>query len=208
MQNLCIAVLLVDLDDTLVDRSEVIREWAAHTAQHHPEDKGLEDWLVEWDCDGNDIRDRRDFPSGVQTRLGMTESVGLEPTSREVEARNSVRLSYGGETSLHSSRQHCRHTWVWSRMQDSNPRRLFTIQELFPVGLIRPANPAVVKHRAAQWNRLNQGWCAGRGSNPRPSRYKRAAPTSRAPGALQILWCPRRDSNPHQSGLGDRRSVR
>ncbi|MDT5016437.1 MAG: hypothetical protein QOD39_2597 [Mycobacterium sp.] len=26
----------------------------------------------------------------------------------------------------------------WSRMQDSNPRRLFTRQELFPVELIRP----------------------------------------------------------------------
>jgi len=69
------AVLMVDLDDTLVDRSEVIREWAAHTAQRHPEDDGLEDWLVEWDCDGDDIRDRQEFLRGVHTRLGMKESV-------------------------------------------------------------------------------------------------------------------------------------
>ncbi|MGH3642404.1 MAG: HAD family hydrolase [Mycobacterium sp.] len=69
------AVLLVDLDDTLVDRSQVVREWAADIAQHHSGDEGLEQWLVEWDCDGNDVRDRRDFLSGVQARLGMTESV-------------------------------------------------------------------------------------------------------------------------------------
>ena len=75
MQNLCMAVLLVDLDGTLVDRSQVMREWAAHTAQHHPEDEGLEEWLAEWDCDSTDVRDRRDFLSGVRARLGMTESV-------------------------------------------------------------------------------------------------------------------------------------
>jgi hypothetical protein len=125
---------------------------------------------------------------------------GLEPTSGEVEVRRSVRLSYGGQTWLHSATALSRHS-VWSRMQDSNPRRLLTRQELFPVELIRPANPAVMKHQAAQWNRLDQAWCAGRGSNPRPSRYKRAAHTTRAPGALQNLWCPRRDSNPHQSGF-------
>ena len=39
--------------------------------------------------------------------------------------------------------------------------------------------------------------CAGRGSNPRPSRYKRAALTSHAPGANRVDLCPRRDSNPH-----------
>ena len=46
---------------------------------------------------------------------------------------------------------------------------------------------------------------AGRESNPRPSRYKRAAPTIRAPGALHshgahgdiVDWNPRRESNSH-----------
>ena len=68
------AVLLADLDDTLVDRSQVMRERVAQAAQHLA-DEGLEEWLAEWDCDSTDVRDRRDFPSGVRARLGMTESV-------------------------------------------------------------------------------------------------------------------------------------
>lgn len=59
----------------MVDRSEVIRQWAAHTARHHPGDDGVEEWLVEWDCDGDTVRDRREFLDGVRTRLGMRESV-------------------------------------------------------------------------------------------------------------------------------------
>src|SRR6478609_2988141 len=45
----------------------------------------------------------------------------------------------------------------------------------------------------------NETSYAERGSNPRPSRYKRAAPTNRAPGAgtSRVDWCLRRDSNPH-----------
>lgn len=75
MQNLDVAVLLVDLDDTLVDRSEVIRDWGARVAPGRPADEGLKDWLVEWDCDSNGVRDRREFLDGVRIRLGLTASV-------------------------------------------------------------------------------------------------------------------------------------
>jgi hypothetical protein len=59
---------------------------------------------------------------------------------------------------------------AWSRMQDSNPRGLFTRQVLSPVELIRRCETR----------------CAERGSNPRPPRYKRVAHTIRAPGALSV----------------------
>jgi HAD superfamily hydrolase (TIGR01549 family) len=74
-QDASVAVLMVDLDDTLVDRHQVLWDWAAYTAHGYPDDDGLAEWLVQWDRSDDAVRDRRDFLSGVRARLRLTESV-------------------------------------------------------------------------------------------------------------------------------------
>lgn len=97
------AVLMVDLDDTLADRSQALREWAAQTAKHHPGDEGLEEWLVEWDCDREAVRDRHDFLSGVRTRLGMTESVDEMLQRWPYEFGGHYRLDDATRTALRAT---------------------------------------------------------------------------------------------------------
>jgi putative hydrolase of the HAD superfamily len=105
MENQGVAVLLVDLDDTLVDRSGVIREWAARVAQGHPAEESLEDWLVEWDRDSDGVRDRRDFLRGVRTRLGLTASVDQLLQRWPQEFGNHYRLDQATRTVLRSTRR-------------------------------------------------------------------------------------------------------
>jgi len=99
------AVLMVDLDDTLVDRSQAMREWAAQTAKHHPEDAGLEEWLAEWDFDRDAVRDRWDFLNGVRTRLRMTESVDELLLRWPSEFGGHYRLDDATRTALRSARR-------------------------------------------------------------------------------------------------------
>jgi putative hydrolase of the HAD superfamily len=71
-----VAVLLLDLDETLVDRSEIVRQWATDVACLYPNHvDGLADWLVDWDATDSGVRERREFLSGVRERLGLSESV-------------------------------------------------------------------------------------------------------------------------------------
>lgn len=99
------AVLMVDLDDTLIDRPQAMREWAAQTAKHHPDDGGLAEWLVEWDCDGDAVRDRHDFLDGVRSRLGMTQSVDDLLQRWPYEFGGHYRLDGATRTALRSTRR-------------------------------------------------------------------------------------------------------
>ncbi len=67
-------VLLLDLDETLVDRTAVVHAWAEQMAQEY-EDPSLCRWLVEYDHDGSAVRDRSQFLAGVADRLGWTDTV-------------------------------------------------------------------------------------------------------------------------------------
>lgn len=62
-------LIMLDLDDTLVDREAVLRAWADEVAtaagQTH-----LADWLVAYDRQDGKLRQRESFLSGVAARLG------------------------------------------------------------------------------------------------------------------------------------------
>jgi FMN phosphatase YigB (HAD superfamily) len=105
LENLCMAVLMVDLDDTLVDRSQVMREWVSRIAKLHPGDEGLEEWLVDWDCDGDAVRDRRVFLNSVRTRLGMTDSVDELLQRWPNEFGGHYRLDEATRDALRSTRR-------------------------------------------------------------------------------------------------------
>lgn len=67
-------LLIVDLDDTLVDRNAVLREWANEIAAERPDLPGLASWITEFDRDGDRVRDRAEFLDGVASRVGWIES--------------------------------------------------------------------------------------------------------------------------------------
>jgi FMN phosphatase YigB (HAD superfamily) len=69
-------LLLLDLDDTLVDRDDVLRQWAREMAEGH-EDVSLQSWLVDFDRHDGRVRDRGDYLTGVAHRLGWSDSVDV-----------------------------------------------------------------------------------------------------------------------------------
>ncbi len=87
-------LLLIDLDNTLVDRAAAFLAWAETFRQKHvPEDDGAVAWLVEADADGYTPRDRlaesaRDWfrlgPNAyadlvIDLRRGMADHLELDP---------------------------------------------------------------------------------------------------------------------------------
>jgi putative hydrolase of the HAD superfamily len=82
-----------------------MREWAAQIAKHHPEDDSLEEWLVTWDCNGDAVRDRQDFLSGVRTRLGMTAPVDELLQRWPYEFGSHYRLDDATRTALRRTRR-------------------------------------------------------------------------------------------------------
>lgn len=66
-------LLLCDLDDTLVDRQETFRRWAAEVARHPCADEGFLDWLVAEDRRG--YRPREELMAALKARLGLVRSV-------------------------------------------------------------------------------------------------------------------------------------
>lgn len=69
----CVGGVFVDLDGTLVDRTAVLRSWAADVVGCGG-DPAVVDWLVEFDREGEAFRDRRAFLGGVAARLGLDAS--------------------------------------------------------------------------------------------------------------------------------------
>lgn len=65
-------LILVDLDETLVDRDAVVRAWAHDAAKGDPTEVA---WLVAHDRVNGRVRDRESFLSGVAERLGWTTPV-------------------------------------------------------------------------------------------------------------------------------------
>lgn len=69
------ALLLLDLDDTLVSRRKVFMSWARDYAAQYPNDPDLPSWLAEQDADG--LRSRQDFWQDVRDRLELTQPVSV-----------------------------------------------------------------------------------------------------------------------------------
>lgn len=67
-------LLLIDLDETLVDRDAVLQEWALETAraEERPE---LADWLIAYDRVQGRVRDRPSFLAGVAAKFGWQKPV-------------------------------------------------------------------------------------------------------------------------------------
>ncbi|GAB1643705.1 HAD family hydrolase [Krasilnikovia sp. MM14-A1259] len=74
-------LLLLDLDNTLVDRTAAFRRWAAHWAAGHGGGPDDIDWLIATDNDGYEPRER--FARRIAERLGLPRS---EPVLDELRA--------------------------------------------------------------------------------------------------------------------------
>lgn len=97
------ALLLCDLDDTLVSRVDVFADWVADFAAGLELDRAEIDWLVGFDHGGR--RDRTLFFTGLIERYGLAESVPelVEEWRREFASR--YRLTPQVRASLHDARQ-------------------------------------------------------------------------------------------------------
>ena len=62
-------LICIDLDETLVDRDAVLRQWALETtrAEGRPE---LAEWLIAYDRHEGRVRDRTSFLTGVASKFG------------------------------------------------------------------------------------------------------------------------------------------
>jgi HAD superfamily hydrolase (TIGR01509 family) len=67
-------LIVIDLDETLVDRDAVVREWARETSRLHDQPE-LSDWLVAFDRHEGRPRDRESFLAGVAAKMGWQEPV-------------------------------------------------------------------------------------------------------------------------------------
>lgn len=67
-------LLLIDLDETLVDRDAVLQEWARETARAAGQPE-LADWLIAYDKAEGRVRDRASFLAGVVAKLGWQQTV-------------------------------------------------------------------------------------------------------------------------------------
>jgi FMN phosphatase YigB (HAD superfamily) len=67
-------LILIDLDETLVDRDAVLRQWALETtdAEGRPD---LADWLIAHDRHEGRVRDRASFLGGVAAKFGWDAPV-------------------------------------------------------------------------------------------------------------------------------------
>jgi putative hydrolase of the HAD superfamily len=68
-----VPLLLCDLDDTLIDRSAIIRDWANEFASAHALDNELAAWLILQDGDGYRARD--EMWTSIKERLGLDDPV-------------------------------------------------------------------------------------------------------------------------------------
>lgn len=67
-------LILLDLDETLVDRDAVLRAWADEIASAAGE-PGIAEWLIAHDRQDGKVRQRDSFLSGVAARLGWDTPV-------------------------------------------------------------------------------------------------------------------------------------
>jgi putative hydrolase of the HAD superfamily len=65
-------LLIFDLDNTLVDRAALFREWANEVATTHNLDQAAVEWLLEADDDG--MAPRAALYTSMRDRLGLVES--------------------------------------------------------------------------------------------------------------------------------------
>ena len=67
-------LILIDLDETLVDRDAVLRAWAHEVASTHGQPESAE-WLIGYDRHDGKVRDRESFLIGVAEALGWDSPV-------------------------------------------------------------------------------------------------------------------------------------
>ncbi|WP_256838933.1 HAD family hydrolase [Ornithinimicrobium faecis] len=68
------SLLLIDLDETLVDRDAVLQDWAWETARAEGRLE-LADWLIAYDRAEGRVRDRASFLAGVAATFGWQQPV-------------------------------------------------------------------------------------------------------------------------------------
>lgn len=70
-----VPLLMIDLDNTLVDRAAAFLAWAESLRRDHvPDDEGAVAWLVEADADGYTPRDRLAQTARDRFRLPRTHT--------------------------------------------------------------------------------------------------------------------------------------
>lgn len=67
-------LIMMDLDETLVDREAALRNWIDALAASVGADSKVRQWLIDFDKDRDDVRERGEFLAAVAERLGLPDS--------------------------------------------------------------------------------------------------------------------------------------
>jgi FMN phosphatase YigB (HAD superfamily) len=100
-------LIVIDLDETLVDRDAVLRQWALETS--HTEGRpDLAHWLIAYDRHEGRVRDRASFLAGVAAKFGWDAPVEQLLIEWPTAFGSRYRLD---ETAVHALRR-ARHSGV------------------------------------------------------------------------------------------------